>query len=208
MTMATTAERLDETQAIQEIARVERVEKGEKTGLSLSIRASGGLYRDLVLAAVTSSGRAWVLSILEREEEGAAVRMSTEGDLEIAATGKLDVIGGEVEVRARREAKLTAPKLSFTAFDLGAAVERLVLAGGSAHVNLESAKTVVSFADQVFERLSTNAKRVYRYIEELDLTRAHQIEVRAETTAHIRSKQTFMTSDDLVKVEADQIHLG
>lgn len=215
--MPNTAERLDETNVIQEVARV------EKAGPDLSVRAAGGLYRaeravscvvdpiegDLVLTAVAPSGRAWVLAILERSDEEAPLRMSTEGDLEIAATGRLGIAGGaEVEVRATREARLVAPKLSLTALDLTGTVERFVLSGGSAHVNLESVKCAVSYADQVFERLSTSAKRIYRYIEELDLTRARQIEMRAETTAHLRSKQTFMSSDDLVKVQADQIHLG
>jgi hypothetical protein len=215
--MPNTAERLDEASVIQEIARVERV------GPELEVRAAGGLYRarravscvvdpaegDVVLAALTPTGGAWVLAILDRPIGTAPSKMSIEGDLEIAATGRLALTGGgELEIRAAREAHLVAPKLALTALDLTGAVERLVLSGGSAHVNLESVKTAVSYADQVFERLSTSAKRIYRYIEELDLTRARQIEMRAEATAHLRSKQTFMTSDDVVKVQADQIHLG
>jgi hypothetical protein len=219
MTMATTtAERLDDAGVSQELAVVER-----SGGEGLELRSAGGRYRarraascllepqvgDLVVVAVSERGHAWVLAVLERENEEQPLALRTDGDLEIHARGRLGLTGSqEVEVRSGRAGRFAAPRLTFTTFDLEAAVERLVLSGGSAEVNLERAKAAVTFVEQAFERLSTKAQRVYRYIEQLDLTRARQIELRAETTAHIRSKQTFMTSDDLVKVDAGQIHLG
>ena len=200
----------------QELAIVERVEP------ELYVRAAAGLYRakraasclvapapgDRVLVAVAESGEGWVLAVLERADEG-ALPLRFEGDVELSSTGAVRLEGDEgVELRSKRTVGIAARLLDVRAIDVRAATERLGLAGGVAQVSLESAKAVIGTLDTTFERLSSRMKRCYRFVEELDMTRAHEIDTRAEKTLHLRSKNTFVNAEQLVKLEGEQIHLG
>ncbi|MCB9595840.1 MAG: DUF3540 domain-containing protein [Sandaracinaceae bacterium] len=200
----------------QELGIVERLDP------ELRVRAPGGSYRarpaasclvgpelgDRVLVAVAATGDAWVLAVLDRASEG-ALPLEVEGDVVLHASGSVRVEGDEgVELRSRAKVGLVARLLDVRAIDVRAATERLGVTGGVAHVSLESAKTVIGLVDQTFERLSTRMKRCYRFIEEIDMTRAHEIDTRADKTIHLRSKNAFVHAEQLVKVEGDQIHLG
>ena len=210
------AEKLAPDVVTQELATVERVEP------ELFVRAGGGLYRagraasclvvpapgDRVLVAVAADGRAWVLAVLDRAADG-ALPLGLDGDITLSATGAVRIDGdGGVELRSKRSVGLVTRLLDVRALDVRAATERFGLTGGVAHVSLESAKAVIGLVDTTLERLSTRMKRCYRFVEEIDVTRAHEIDTRADKTIHLRSKNTFVNAEQLVKLEGEQIHLG
>ncbi|MCA9605053.1 MAG: DUF3540 domain-containing protein [Myxococcales bacterium] len=201
----------------QELATVERVEDD-----AVFVRAPAGLYRarraasclvdarvgDRVLVAAAASGEAWVLAVLERAEAG-ALPLRFDGDVAIESPGTVSVRGDEgVSLRSKTTVDLVARLLDVRAIDVRAATERLGVTGGVAQVSLESAKAVIGLVDQTFERLSTRMKRYYKFVEEIEMTRAHEIDTRAEKTIHLRSKNAFVHAEQLVKVEGEQIHLG
>ena len=212
------AERLaPDADVTQELATVERLE-----GDALLVRAPGGLYRarraasclvapaagDRVLVLAATSGEAWVLAVLERAEVG-ALPLRFDGDVAIETPGAVSVTCDEgVSLRSRSTVGLVARLLDVRAIDVRAATERLGVTGGAAQVTFESAKAVIGLVDQTFERLSTRMKRYYRFVEEIEMTRAHEIDTRAEKTIHLRSKNAFVHAEQLVKVEGEQIHLG
>lgn len=66
------------------------------------------------------------------------------------------------------------------------------------------ARTVQSVADHVTAR----AKRVFRFITELDQNRSRQIDYRAESTARLSGQSTVVTAHELVKVDGEQVHIG
>ena len=61
-----------------------------------------------------------------------------------------------------------------------------------------------TFADHVL----TRAKRGSRYIEETDQLRAGDIDHRAEGTLQLNARTAFVTADKVVRMDADQIHMG
>ena len=63
---------------------------------------------------------------------------------------------------------------------------------------------VETFADHVL----TRAKRSSRFIEESDQMRAGDIDHRAEGTLQLHAEVAFITADTVVRVDADQIHMG
>ncbi|MBX3269847.1 MAG: DUF3540 domain-containing protein [Sandaracinaceae bacterium] len=210
------AEKLAPDVVTQELAAVERVEP------ELWVRADGGRYRagraasclvvpapgDRVLVAVAADGRAWVLAVLDRARED-ALPLGFDGDVALRATGTVRVEGDAgVELRSKRSVGVATRLFDVRALDVRAATERFGLTGGVAHVSLESAKAVIGLVDTTLERLSTRMKRCYRFVEEIDMTRAHEIDTRADKTIHLRSKNTFVNADQLVKLEGEQIHLG
>jgi len=217
--MGASAERLDDGQVVQEIGRVAGIEDGTyavatRGGTVRAARAVGCLVApeadDTVLVAVASSGAAWVLSVLDRPDEEAPTEVRVEGDLHLGSSrGHVKVDGAEgVSLRSRGALSLASRLLEVHAIDARAFADRLKLTGTAAEVGVDALRTVASRVEQVAERLSQRIERSYRFIQELDVTRAHQIDMRAQETVHVRSKNTMMASDDLVKVDAGQIHLG
>ena len=69
-------------------------------------------------------------------------------------------------------------------------------------------KTVGRSVDSVLERLHSRVSRSYRRVEELDQVKAGQIDYQADTSLQLHAKYALVTADDLVKVDAEQIHLG
>jgi len=51
-------------------------------------------------------------------------------------------------------------------------------------------------------------QRSTRFVEESDQIRAGDIDHRAESTLQMRAETMLMTADVVVRVDADQIHMG
>lgn len=217
--MAASAQRLDDGTVVQEIGEVVAEEDAHYVvrGASGSVRArraTGCLVApqvgDTALFAVAKSGAAWILTVLERPDDCTTTHVEVDGDLSLRSrTGAVRLQGEErVELSSRGVVAVASRMLEVHAVDARAFAEKLHLTGTAAEVGIDTLRTVASRVDQVFDRLAQRVKRSYRFVEEMDVTRAHQIDMRAEETVHVRSKNTLMASDDLVKVDAGQIHLG
>ncbi|MCZ7681708.1 MAG: DUF3540 domain-containing protein [Sandaracinaceae bacterium] len=61
-------------------------------------------------------------------------------------------------------------------------------------------------APLTLQRLSQRVKRAYRFVEEMDVTRAGSIDYRADDVASLRARHTVMAADEQVKVDGKQIH--
>ncbi len=77
-------------------------------------------------------------------------------------------------------------------------------------VQAEVAKVAVlaQEVDSVVTRLSQRAKRVFRFVEELDQTRAGTIDARAQGTLALRAENATISARVLAKVDGEQIHIG
>lgn len=218
--MRATAQSLD-GRVTQEIGRVERVDE-EVVDSAFVIATNASRLRcaravscvvapelqDTVLVAVSETGAAWVLAVLERPTE-APQRWMADRDVELVSRGTLRLEGEEgLDVRSKGGVSLVSRLLEVRAVDARAFAERLGLSGAVAKINLTRLESVVGFCDQVLERFTQTVKRSYRFVEEMDVTRARQVDLRAEENVSVRARNTLMTSEVLMKVDADQIHLG
>lgn len=162
---------------------------------------------DRVLVATGSRG-AWVLAVLEREREE-PVRLHAEGDLTLEAEGRL-ILGARegVEVATPAGIHLAAKKTSIEAVETTVVSERISLFAGLVRSEAHTVQAVLGVLDSTLERLSQRVKRAYRFVEEMDVTRAGSIDYRADDVASLRARHTVMAADELVKVDGKQIHLG
>lgn len=214
--MEATAESLDMFRVTQEVGVVERA------GDTLHVATSGGRLlakravsclvepedSDRVLVAVSDAGRAWVLAVLEREST--SHRLVLDGDIALEARGGSVRVEADEDVRvaAKGELGFLAKKVELHAVEGKAFFERFAWVGGLVRADVKKVETVARVIDQVVDRVTQRAKRSFRFVEEMDVHQAHQIDVRAEKTYSVRSHNTLMTSEALHKVDADQIHLG
>lgn len=164
---------------------------------------------DLVLLARSPLEGAFVLAVLRRDP-AAARTMAIDGDLDVRLTsGRLRIAAQQgVEVVAGREVNVVAPGLRVNADEGHVALRSLSFLGDVVRAEIDAVKLLAGRVDSVLERLSQRLQRSYRTVVETDQLRAERIDYSAEKTVNIHGEHALLTAEELVKVDAEQIHLG
>lgn len=158
---------------------------------------------DRVLVASEERGDAFVLAVLEQRDPSAAT-VSVEGDLHLRSTR------GKVTLAAQEGIDLVAAaavKIASSALDIST-LEAIEVVSGAVKAEVGKVKVFAEALDSFCERLSQRVRRSYRTVEEVDQVRAGYIDYSAEGNAHIRAENTLVTGVELVKLNAEQIHVG
>lgn len=163
---------------------------------------------DRVLIAV-ADGAIWVTSVLERSS-GSPMRLCAEGDVSIMS------MRGDVSLIAARSFNLDAGervRLAAPAIDLHAGIARFVLdelvqVGRRASLLVGKIRCVGEMVETFADHVLTRARRSSRFVEDSDQLRAGDIDHRAESTLQMRAGTMLMTADTVVRVDAEQIHMG
>lgn len=164
---------------------------------------------EVIVALPEDGGPLYVLSVLTRADEGAPSVLRADGDLEIDAADHLRFRATKgVEVRTPGHIKMAARELGLMTIDALVRSERLSFVGGAVKAQATALRSTFELLDTFAQRVSTHAKRSYRFIEEMDVTRADEIDTRAAHTMNMRGKNTFLTAEDLAKIDGEQVHLG
>jgi hypothetical protein len=151
---------------------------------------------------------AYVLAVLDRDESRAA-ELGFPGDVSLAAGGRL-ALGGQqgVTVTSANKISLLSRVLDIKAADGKVAIERLTAVAKAAQAHVEKLGLFADACDIVADRIGTRAKRIYRFVEELDQLRTRHIDYRAQDTAQIRATHTAVTAKQVVKIDGAQVHVG
>lgn len=215
--MLNTARRIEDSTAWQGTGTVTLVDDGVfvvDTGDETlrARRAVGCLVQpeldDLVLVAVAREG-AWVLSVLEREE-GATSRVVVDGDLEVKTpSGRVTIAAQHgVDVASGASMHVVTPTFEVSAGEGSIAAQALSVFGAAVSLESETVKLVAGAVDQTLDRLTQRAKRVYRFVEDFEQLRAGRLDYVAKRLLELHGATAAMTAETLVKVDAEQIHVG
>ena len=177
-------------------------------------RASSCLLEPIAgdtVMVLTDSSRAkvYVLAVLERADNTAST-LALPADTEIrAADGRLrmtarDGIGFETPA----DMTILATTFNASADKGDVLINNLSFTGDVLHGCIERIKLVGRSLDALLERYHLRARRSYRRIDEIDQVQASQIHHEAKHTLSMHAKNTLMTADELVKFDAEQIHMG
>lgn len=215
--MQAVAELLDESSVVQEMGRI------RGAGDELTVETSRGVYRarratsclvdpvpdDRVLVVSSAAGEAFVLAVLERPGDE-PLELRADRDLRIKLpSGRFVVAAADgVDLVSPKEINIVTGELEVNAQSGSVFFEKLAYLGTLANVDVEKVRTVAGVLEQVVDRISQKVKRSYRFVEEVDLTRANEIDMRAKENVHVRGHNALMTAEVLVKMDAKQIHLG
>lgn len=187
------------TPSVAETARVvDRTEDGlllelagtvrpGRVALSCLVQPEPG---DLALIARTRQGL-FVLALLERAGE-APTRLALGPDAEVTA-GTLRFTAETLHVQARIGRIL---------------LEELTHIGRTVTAHANKIRFIGDTLETLADRLLTQVRRSFRFVSETEQLRAGDIDHRAEQTLTLRGQTAFVTADTLVKVDADQIHMG
>ncbi|MCA9621990.1 MAG: DUF3540 domain-containing protein [Myxococcales bacterium] len=200
----------------QEVGEVE-------TAGALRVRTESGSYAarravsclvaplpgDLVLVARPEAEHCYILAVLERPEEGAAVVLESDGDLTIRPRGRMAVAAQEgVTIASGKDLSVASASVDVKTVDASVSAQRLGVVGRFLHSEIDRVKTVAGVIDEVAERISQRVKRLYRHVEDFEQLRADKVDYVANKTMSLRGQNTLMTAEELVKVDGEQIHLG
>ena len=165
---------------------------------------------DRVLVAGAAASEEWyVLSVLDREER-APVTLSAEHDLGLASRhGAVRVFAAtEIDLAAGGAARVTAPELHVEARRAHVGLRALDYVGDTVRAQLERVQTIATTIDTQAERWSQRVDRCLRFVKEMDLLRAKQVDHAVEDTLHLRARHALLSANQVVKIDGDQIQLG
>jgi hypothetical protein len=161
---------------------------------------------DVLLARVGE--RYFVLAVLERSSDARAIEV--EGDLTLRSRAGTVTVEGAEAVRLRTAGALSAAgkTLTLAAKQASWASEQLRVL--SDHLSLEATRIreVASFKESVLESVKETLGRSYRHIRDAEHVDAGTITMSLRATLRCHAETAIHTAKKLVKLNADQIHLG
>jgi hypothetical protein len=150
-----------------------------------------------------------VLAVLEGRE-GAPMTIAADGNLHLQSrNGRVALSSPEgVDLVSSGTVAMTSAEVHIRARTGSVAVQELGVLGRLVQAEVEKVTLVARELDSVLTRLTQRAKRVFRFVEEIDQTRAGTIDLRARDLVGIRGENAVIAARMLAKVEGEQIHLG
>ncbi len=163
---------------------------------------------DKVLIA-RDAGQAWILSVLHRASD-APTCLYADGDVAlVSARGRVSLLaGGDVDIAAGRRAKVTGQEIALHGGVAHFVLDELTQIGRRANLYIAKIRSVGDMVETFAAHVLTRANRATRFIEASDQLRAGDIDHRAESTMRMHAKTAFIDADTVVRIDADQIHMG
>jgi len=213
----TAAKKLATTETYLEMGTVERILSGTievRRGATTyqALRAKSCLVApeigDTVLCASAPEGT-FVLEVLQGGE-GAPTQLIADGDLDIQSRGGRIALSSPegIDLVSGGAVALTSAEVHVRAAKGSVAIEELGFFGRLVQAQVAKVTLVAEEVDSVLTRLTQRAKRVFRFVEEVDQTRAGTVDLRAQGLVGIRGENAVISARVLAKVDGEQIHLG
>ncbi|AEC18898.1 hypothetical protein PT7_0358 [Pusillimonas sp. T7-7] len=204
---------------VQLLGTVIRVEKGGYCAVQCETtewrvkRAASCLLAPSVGDTVLISGpvpeQTYLIAIIHQAEPGTA-RLETQGHMVIACPqGNISMLAGQtVALQGGEGLALDTAALHLRADKAECTVGELDYIGTGARFSVAAVRLIGSACEVVVDRISQLAHQVFRLTQDTEQVRAGRIDYQAEHTMRLHAQHTLLTGTDLVKVDADQIHMG
>jgi len=179
-----------------------------------AVQAAGCLLRpsagDTVLVSVNGQGVSFVLTVLEQAPGRAqsdivlngCVRMHVrDGDLNIVADRSLGF-------SAATELDLAAESLGVHAASGKVNIERLSVSGAFVRCQIKAIKYVGKTIETICSRLTQRVRNAVRYVQEHEEIQSNSTRYLVEETITVHAKNAVHVAEEIVKIDAEQVHLG
>lgn len=164
---------------------------------------------DRVLLSGVDAQNTYLIAVLERTGT-LPLRLDIGGDLHLgSALGNVYVEAGkQLHLSAQSSLQHKAPNMDFEADTIRVQAQACQLVSQDLTVLGKAIRVVSQMHEVVAERFSQMCKNVTRLTEHREHVRAGQLDVQAEHYMRLHARHTLVTAKELVKVNADQIHMG
>ncbi len=157
----------------------------------------------------TADGIPWILAVLERSASG-PIRLATTRDIALVSShGTVSVAAAQaVRLEAGTDASVTAGALTVHAPRARLMLDDVLHVGRRISAHIARVRVIGELIESFADHVLTRAKRSTRLIEETDHLRSSDIDHRATGTLQLHARTSLVTADTIVRVDADQIHMG
>jgi hypothetical protein len=179
-----------------------------------ALQALGCLVRpavgDRVLLSTDEAGECWVLSVLSRKDGARATEVTLPGDVRLhAPQGELRLTScSDVAIGADRGLHLASDSVSLSARKADLVVEKTRLLGRIFSAQVKKVHCVGRSMESVFHRLTQRLTDSFKFVAEHDEAQAGSARQIVEETLTVHSKNELHMAEEIVKLDADQVHLG
>ncbi len=164
---------------------------------------------DRVLMVTDREAEAYILSVLKRgragrtrlvfdgqvdlKVNGGGFSLAADAGLSLASGDKLDLAADKIAVHADR-GQAVIGKISFVAKTLRGRVKRI--------------KMVASSVENTFRRLTQRLQDAFRFVEDQEEIQTGSTRYLVEDTLTMNSKNAVHMAEEIVTINAEQVHLG
>ena len=164
---------------------------------------------DQVLVAVNGSDEAFILAILERENN-TDHQMDFSGDVQLRVRqGRFKITSQEgLDLASARDIRTMSEDININAVKGRISIHDGFFQGGFLRAQIGSIKWLADTVETMAERLTQRVKRIYRTVEEFEQVKAGRMDCLVKKLLSFRSQYTVMTSKEDVKIDGERIHIG
>ena len=162
---------------------------------------------DTVLAA-TVADSVWILAVLVRGDTPAVIPLPADSTLKVAVGGLTLTVQGELSLAAGGKLSALAPEVTLQAGRASLALGALQVAAGLVEATVDHLKTAAEFLDTVAARVRLKAGSMHRQVEDLDHLQAGQLYYSVKTVLNMRGKHAVVSAENEVRFDGERIHLG
>lgn len=156
---------------------------------------------DTVLVAGPEREQLYLIAVVAQADPGRS-HLVVNGDLTLHARN------GGIALQADTRLDLRSAELNLQAQKAQVELTDMDYRGAEVRVTTLVARFVGRTLETVLDRLSVLTRSSFRLTEEVEQVRAGQIDMQATETMRLHAKNTLVSSKALVKVDAEQIHMG
>lgn len=218
--MQNLAKEVEHHQPCFEYGRILAVEEGSYTVLTsfgevVSDQAVSCLVKpkagDTVLLSMDSTDDCFILSVLKR-----AACESPEMELVFDGQVNLHVKGGglsltsdeEMSIASHERLAFASQKISIHADEGKVTIEKLSFIGKVFQSQVKRIKVVANTVENICRRLTQRLDDSFRFVKEHDEVQSKSARYLVEDTLTMHSKNAVHMAEEIVTINAEQVHLG
>ena len=164
---------------------------------------------DTVMVAGPHDEALYLIAVVAQADSSQAT-LAVDGDLRLQSRrGGIAIQGaGAIELQSDTAVATRSPQWTLAAERAQCTVSELDYKGAEVRFSVLVSRFVGRACEVVLDRLHLLTRSSFRITEEVEQVRAGQIDMQASRTLRLHAKNTLVTSKELVKVDAEQIHMG
>ncbi|MGJ3704931.1 DUF3540 domain-containing protein [Variovorax sp. AFSI2.2] len=164
---------------------------------------------DTVMVAGPNDEALYVIAVVAQADKRQAT-LAVDGDLHLQSKrGGIAIrSAGVLELQSDTSMATSAPQWKLTAERGQCNVSELDYQGAELRFSVLVTRFLGRACEVVLDRLHLFTRSSFRITEEAEHVRAGHIDIQASQTLRLHAKNTLVTSKELVKVDAEQIHMG
>lgn len=164
---------------------------------------------DTVLVSGPDSYRMFLIAVLE-QADAAVSRIEIDGALVLGGNAHPVTIEseGKVSVRSGGVLDMAAAQWAMRAGSADCRADDMRFTARKVDATMGTMKLVGKVFETISERVVQMTRSALRIVDEVDQSRVGHLDCKARDTVRIHAKHTMVTGEDLVKIDASQIHMG